>query len=245
MRFWLRLAAIGAGLILCLVCHYLWKAFERPSPWPRRFLAWVGRAAGMRIRVVGRPLASNVLFVANHVSWLDIMLVGGATGAAFVSRDDVGRWPVIGWLARINNTVFVARDNRRGVRDQADALRAALATGQPVALFPEGTTAGGHEVLPFRASLLTSLMPPLPNLRVQPVAIDYGAEVHAIAWVDDEPAGANARRVLSRKARTAVTLSFLAPVDPHSAPDRKALARMAREEIVAALDASAPGADPL
>lgn len=245
MRFWLRVSAIVIGLIFSLVCHYLWKAIKRPSPWPRRFLAWVRRAAGLRVRIVGQPLPSNVLFVANHVSWLDIMLIGGTTGATFVSRDDVRHWPVVGWLAQLNRTIFVARDSRRGVKDQAEALRAELATGHPVALFPEGTTAGGHEVLPFRASLLTSLVPPLPGLRVQPIAIDYGVHVHSIAWVGDEPAGTNARRVLSRRESTTVTLSFLAPVDPNDAPDRKVLARTAREEIVAALGASAPDGDPL
>jgi lyso-ornithine lipid O-acyltransferase len=199
----------------------------------------------MRVRIEGRPLPSHVLFLSNHVSWLDIMVVAGATGAAFVSRDDVARWPVIGWLARLNDTIFVDRSGRRAVKGQADALRTALASGRPVALFPEGTTEGGHEVLPFRASLLASLFPPLDRLRVQPVAIDYGAEVHDIAWVDDEAAGANARRVLSRRGTTEVRLSFLAPVDPHIHGDRKSLAAKTREEILEALTAFDSGTDPL
>lgn len=245
MRLTLRLLAMAAGLLFCLPFHYGSRLLGRPSPWPRRFLAWVGRVAGMRVHVVGEPLRRHVLFVSNHLSWLDIMLVAGATGAAFVSKDDVARWPVIGWLARLNNTIFVARTERRAVKGQADALRAALATGQPVALFPEGTTAGGHEVLPFRASLLASVMPPLPGLKIQPIAIDYGAAAHDIAWVGDEPAGANARRVLSRKGTTPVVLHFLEPVDPHDVPDRKALAEAARAEIVAALNASSGEPNPL
>jgi 1-acyl-sn-glycerol-3-phosphate acyltransferase len=180
-----------------------------------------------------------VLFVSNHLSWLDIMAVAGATGAAFVSKDEVGRWPVIGWLASLNNTIFVARTERRAVQGQADALRKALSTGRPVALFPEGTTAGGHQVLPFRASLLASVMPPLPGLNVQPIAIDYGAAAEEIAWIGNEPAKANARRIFSRKGTVPVTLHFLEPIDPHDVADRKALAEAARLEIIAALDASA------
>jgi lyso-ornithine lipid O-acyltransferase len=245
MRLALRVSAIAAGLLVCLPLHYAWKLIGRRSPWPRRFLFWVGRASGMRARIVGTPLRSHVLFVSNHSSWLDIMLIAGASGAAFVSKDDVARWPVIGWLASLNNTIFVARAERGAVRNQADALRSALASGQPVALFPEGTTEAGREVLPFRASLLASLFPPLPGIKVQPVAIDYGEAVADIAWVGKEGAAANAKRVLSRKGAAIVTLSFLAPVDPAEARDRKALAELSRREIVAALGFREQGRSPI
>ncbi|WP_324750946.1 lysophospholipid acyltransferase family protein [Sphingomonas sp. LY54] len=245
MRLTLRLVAIAGGLLVYVPLHYLWKLLGWRSPWPRHFLAWAARAAGMRVRTTGRPLPGNVLFVSNHLSWLDILIVAGATGAAFVSRDDIARWPVIGWLARLNNTIFVARSQRGAVRDQADALRDALASGQPVALFPEGTTEGGHEVLPFRASLFSSLLPPLPGVKVQPIAIDYGAAAREIAWVGQEPAAANAGRVLSRRGSTEVTLHFLEPVDPETVGDRKALAEMSRAEVVDALFPSAAARLPL
>jgi 1-acyl-sn-glycerol-3-phosphate acyltransferase len=235
MRLTLRIAAIVAGLLVCLPLHYLWRLLRLRSPWPRRFLGWVGRSGGMRVRLLGIPLKSHVLLVANHMSWLDIMLIAGASGAAFVSKDDVARWPVIGWLASLNNTVFIARAERNAVRGQADALRAALASGQPVALFPEGTTDGGVDVLPFRASLLASLFPPLPGVKVQPVALDYGPAGPEIAWVGEEPAAANARRVLSRRGTALVTIRFLEPLDPAAVGDRKALAAMSRAAIVEAL----------
>ncbi len=179
-----------------------------------------------------------MLFLANHLSWLDILVVAGASGTAFVAKAEVAETPVIGWLARLNNTVFVARSERSGVRGQADALRSALASGQPVALFPEGTTDGGPEILPFRASLLASLFPPLPGVLVQPVALDYGAAAHDLAWIGDESGLANVRKVLTRRGTVPVVLHFLAPVDPASG-DRKALASAARAEIVEALDPSA------
>jgi 1-acyl-sn-glycerol-3-phosphate acyltransferase len=235
MRLPLRLAAMAAGLIVCLPLHYGWKFAGARSPWSRRFLGWVGRSAGIRVKVLGRPLPSHVLFVANHLSWLDIVLVAGASGTAFVSKSEVARWPVIGWLARINKTVFVGRAERSAVRGQADALRSALAAGLPVALFPEGTTDGGPELLPFRASLLAALFPPLPGVRVQPVAIDYGPAAHDLAWVGAESAGANVRRILSRRGTTAVTVRFLQPIDPAQVGDRKGLAEAAREEIMEAL----------
>ena len=245
MRMTFRIAAIVIGLIACLPLHYLWKLTGRPSPWPRIFLGWTARCVGARVIVEGQPLRCDVLFLANHLSWLDILVVASASGASFVSKDEVKKWPMIGWLASLHNTIFVARSDRNGVKGQADQLRAALATGQPVALFPEGTTEGGHEIVPFRASLLSALFPPLPNLRAQPVALDYGAAAHDIAWVGKEPAVSNAKRVLSRKGSLPVIVRFLDPIDPHEADDRKTLAIRTREEIVAALDASEASRDRL
>jgi 1-acyl-sn-glycerol-3-phosphate acyltransferase len=201
----------------------------------------------MRVRVVGAPIERDVLFLANHLSWLDILVLAGASGTAFVAKAEVAGTPVVGWLANLNSTVYVARAERSAVRGQADALRTALASGQPVALFPEGTTDGGPDILPFRASLLAALFPPLPGVRVQPVALDYGAAAHDLAWIGDETGLANVRRVLARRGTTPVTVQFLAPVDPASG-DRKALARAARDEIVEALEAPGPsggGADRL
>ena len=243
MQVAFRVCCLFLALLACLPLHYLWKIARAPSPWPRLFLGRAARIAGMRSEIVGRPLRSHVLFVANHLSWLDILLLAGATGSAFVSKAEVARYPLIGWLARLNRTIFVARAERGAVRGQVDAVRSTLATGQPVALFPEGTTAGGDEVLPFRASLFASLYPPSPDIRVQPVAIDYGKAASDIAWVGDEPAKANALRILRRKGHVPVRLYFLEPVDPASIPDRKLLADAARSEIVAALAPSSTLAD--
>lgn len=235
---------MAAALLVCLPLHYLWRLLRRPSPWPRRFLGLVARSAGMRVRVVGSPLERDVLFLANHLSWLDILVLAGASGTAFVSKAEVAATPVVGWLATLNNTVFVARAERAAVRGQADALRTALASGQPVALFPEGTTNGGPDILPFRASLLAALFPPLPGVMVQPVALDYGAAAHDLAWIGDESGLANVRKVLARRGTTPVTVHFLAPVDPADG-DRKAMASAARAEIVEALSPSGAGADRL
>jgi 1-acyl-sn-glycerol-3-phosphate acyltransferase len=234
-----RVLAMAGALLLCLPLHYLWKLAGRPSPWPRRLLGWVARIAGMRVRAIGAPLERDVLFLANHLSWLDILVLAGASGTAFVSKAEVAEVPVVGWLAGLNNTVFIARSERSGVRGQAEALRRALASGQPVALFPEGTTDGGPDTLPFRASLLAALYPPLPGVKVQPVALDYGASTGDLAWVGDEPGLDNVRKVLSRRGTAEVIVHFLAPVDP-LAGDRKAIARAARDEIVEALGHPGP-----
>ncbi|MGE0178570.1 MAG: lysophospholipid acyltransferase family protein [Sphingomonas sp.] len=241
----LRLGAITLSLLFYLPLHYGWKLAGARSPWPRRFLAFAGRRCGLRVRVRGVPIAGGVLFAANHETWLDILALGGVTGTSFVAKDEIRRWPLVGWLAGLNATLYVVRTARQEVRGQADQIRDALGVGGRVALFPEGTVDGSRDVLPFRASLFASLYPPIPAVRVQPVAIDYGGATADIAWLDDESTGGNVRRILARPGTIVVTLDFLAPIDPAKAGDRKALAAASRAEIVAALDASAPLAHPL
>jgi len=242
-----RIAALVAVLLLCLVPHLIWKALRRPSPWPPRFLGLAAWAVGARVRVEGKRADSDIFILANHVSWIDILALGGASGAAFVSQDGVAKWPVIGWLAAQNNTLFVSRDRRASLSGQMDALRAAIGGHQPVALFPEGTTSDGTILLPFKPSLLAVLLPPPRSVLIQPVHIDYGPDVASIAWVGDEPAGANAMRLLGRKGPLPVTIRYLDPFDPAECADRKVIATLARERIAASIAAhqQRPSANPL
>ena len=233
-RLTFRMLRLAGWLLACLPGHLLVRARNRPSPWVRRFLRGAGRAFGARVTIVGMALERDVLFVANHLSWLDILVLGGASGAAFVSKDDVARWPVVGWLARQGGTIFISRQDRAMVRGQADALALALASGRPAALFPEGTTGKGAVLLPFRAALLAAAADAPGRLRVQPVAIDYGAAARDIAWRDNEGTGGNLRRVGGRACTLPVTLRFLDPIDP-AGMDRKAIAAVARAAIGQAL----------
>jgi 1-acyl-sn-glycerol-3-phosphate acyltransferase len=245
MRLILRVAALLAGLLFCVPLHYLWKLFRARPIWPQIFLAYGAACFGVRVTVLGEPLRDKALVVANHVSWLDTLLLGGAAPVNFVARADVAHWPLVGWAARLNDTIFVARDVRSSVRGQADTLRESLAEGRAVALFPEGTTEGGHGLLPFRASLFASLFPPLPGVRLQPVAIDYGASQGDVLWLGDEPFGTNAKRILSRRGTIQATLRFLAPIDPADAGNRKSLAARSQEVVAQALNAFAERGDPL
>ena len=93
------------------------------------------------------------MLISNHVSWLDILILGGSTGTAFVSKDNLGHG-VIHWLADQNATLYVSREDRRGSQDQAVAIAARAERDQPITFFPEGTTGPGDELLPFRSSLL-------------------------------------------------------------------------------------------
>lgn len=233
LRFGLRLLALLAALVAGLALHGTWRLFRARSPWPRRFLGWVSRIVGARVRVEGAPLRDRVVFVSNHLSWIDIPLLAGVTGTAFVSKAEVKRTPVVGFLADLNRTVYVAREDRLGVAGQIARLREALDEVPAVTLFPEGTTGDGRTLKPFKASLLAMLDPPPPGVRVQPVRIDYG-DAPELAWTGDEPGARHARRVLSRPGRFTATLRFLEPFDPAVIGNRKAIAAEARRRIEAA-----------
>lgn len=241
-RVILRLAALVGALLLALPLHLLWRLVRLPSPWPRLFLGALGRIIGARTRTIGTPLKRDVVFVANHLSWMDIPILAGRTGTAFVAKAELRQVPVVGWLCTLNRTLFVRREDRMAVADQINALRDALAETWAIAIFPEGTTGDGTALLPFKAALLAVLDPPPPGILVQPVRVDYGAATSELAWVGDEPGQAHALRVLRRRGTFTATLTFCDPFDPHDYPGRKATAAEARARIAAAGGGEAPRA---
>ena len=117
-----RLVLIFVTLGAILPLHGLWRLFGARSPWPTFFLKVAGRLAGAKVTVKGTPVKQNVLYIANHISWLDILVLAGETGSAFVAMADMIDWPVLGWLAELNNSVYVQRENRLDVGAQRDAI---------------------------------------------------------------------------------------------------------------------------
>ncbi len=235
LRFCGRSIWLGTALAVCLAPHGLYRLAGRPSPWPRRFLRIATRASGIKLSVVGEPLRHDVFFVANHLSWTDICILGGLTGTAFVAQDKIADWPVVGGLAKLNHTIFVSRTARLTVASQIDELRAALAERQPVTIFPEGTTTDGGALLPFKASLFQVLMPPPRALMVQPVLLAFDRAGRDLAWIGEEGAPDNARRTLARRGSYHCHVHFLEPFDPGDHPDRKTISAACRTRLEAAL----------
>jgi 1-acyl-sn-glycerol-3-phosphate acyltransferase len=220
-------------LLICLVPHLIARLFGA-SPIPPLFLAGTARICGARVRTVGQPLAPHSLLIANHVSWLDILVLAGATRTRFVSKAEVRDHWLLRWLADQNDTLYIERQDRRAVPAQAREVAEALAQPRPLALFPEGTTGDGVTLLPFRPALLAAVAPAPPGTHVRPVAIDYGAMRRTLGWIDGESGKANALKLLGRSGSFPVIVRLLAPLPPDE--DRKAMARDARAAIEAALD---------
>ncbi len=236
-RAYARIAGLVLLFLACLPPHLLAKSFGRRSPWPPRFLGAAARIAGARVRVEGAALEPHSLVLANHTSWLDILILGGATGTRFVSKAEIERIPLIGWLSDQNHTLYINRAERGDAHGQVRRIAGALDDGHPLAIFPEGTTGHGRALLPFRSTLLHAVAPPPPQASVRPVAIDYH-RVDDIAWFGGEAGLANVLRVLGLRGRREVTIRLLDPLPPTT--DRKALARDAATAIAAALSSVAP-----
>ena len=234
----MRAAFRAAGLVLlflaCLPLHLISRVATGRSAWPPRFLAASAWIVGARVRLIGEPIRPRTLLISNHVSWVDILALGGATGCAFVSKDELGH-PLVHWLADQNHTLYVRRSQRSATADQASAIAAALERDQPLALFPEGTTGPGDHLLPFRSALLAAVAPAPDGVDVRPVAIDYGPAAPDIGW-HGERGKANVLRVLGRKGTIPAVVRVLPPLERSG--DRKLLAHHAREKIAAALAAS-------
>lgn len=235
-RFILRTLLLAGLVLACAAPHGLWRLFRLSSPWPRWFMIATTRICGVRRRTVGVPLKREVFFVANHLSWLDIPVIASANGTAFIAKHELADAPIVGWLAKMNRTVFVSRADRMGVAEQINQLREALADVWAITIFPEGTTTDGLSLLPFKPSLLAVLDPPPPGILVQPIALDYGAAAQEIAWVGVEAGQDNAFRVLSRKGSFPVTVHFLEPFNPRDYPGRKAISAEARRRIAEAME---------
>lgn len=241
VRACMRALWISAALGLCLPPHLLWRLFKLASPWPRYFMRMAARACGARVKLIGTPLRHEVFYVANHLSWIDIPIIGGFTGTAFVSQDGIASWPIIGWLATLNRTIFVSREAKFAVADQVQLLRDAIAEKQAVTIFPEGTTTDGRSLLPFKPSLFATVVPPPKKLLIQPVLLDFDPVGPEIAWIGVETAPQNAWRVFTRKGSFEVRVHFLEPFDPGDHPDRKKITAEARRRLAVALSESLGG----
>ena len=227
---------LGLALLLfaCFLPHLISKVLLGHSPWPRRFLRAAARICGARIAVHGDPLEPHTLILANHISWLDILVLGSATGCAFVSKDSLGH-PLAHWLADQHHTIYVDRSARRKSGDQIAAIRQALGRCQPLAIFPEGTVGPGDQLLPFRSTLLAAVAPAPSETSVRPVAIDFGTAAADLSW-HGEDAIPNVLRILGRRGTFPVAVRLLDPLAPSA--NRKHLATLARDRISAALGAS-------
>ena len=235
IRFILRSLGILFLLIIFVPLHYAYRLFAYGSPFPMLFLRYTARVIGARVAVNGIPLRRDVFFISNHVSWVDILAMAGASGTAFVAKWELSQVPVIGWLCSLNRTVFVKRENRLGVAEQINALREALADNWSVTVFPEGTVTDGHSLLPFKSSMISVLEPPPPGVLVQPVVIDYGPNSEDIAWIGEESGLHNAMRIMARPGSFRVALHYLTPFSPETHRGRKAIAAQARQQIEAQL----------
>lgn len=232
-----RLVAMVTLLALCVPLYYLHRLIRAHNPWPRVFLGGLAWIIGVRVTQRGVKVRRGAFLLANHVSWIDIPVLAGATGTAFVGHDGLAAMPLLKTLCQMNDTVFIARHDRSTVADQIEAVRTALSETGALTIFPEGTTSDGTGLLPFKSSLLSAFEPLPVGIAVQPVLLDYGPEAAALAWVGDEHGLDNFLRILARRRPIRLTLTYLPPLSGAQLENRKTIALAAREAMLRTLGA--------
>jgi 1-acyl-sn-glycerol-3-phosphate acyltransferase len=201
----------------------------------RAWSAGLMRVFGFRLRRVGTPLSGAAMFVANHVSWIDIETLHSQRMMGFVAKREIQSWPVVGWLAQRGETIFHHRGSTESLGGVLHEMLSRLRDGRSVGVFPEGGTRGGREIGPFHARIFLAAVE--AGVPVQPVALRYGeggSAQHIVAFQPRESFFANFLRLLGEPARLA-EVHFLAPIAPGDAEGRRRIAELARSRIVAAM----------
>ena len=245
-------------LVLAIAALALWTLALAPFQWlflrispqaarvlPHLYHCGVARIMGMRIRVEGRmESARPLLVVANHISWADIVVLSAVAPVSFIAKSEMITWPLFGWLARAQRTVFVNRADRRRAAEQADHISRRLEAGDAMVLFPEGTTSDGTRVLPFNASLFAAAANVVRRghaeaVLVQPVAITYrrlqGVSLgrigmRRVGWPGAVPLMPHLPDTI-RESALDVIVSFAPAVRFDAATNRKAVSAAARDAI--------------
>jgi 1-acyl-sn-glycerol-3-phosphate acyltransferase len=178
-RFYGTVLLAVLALLVLLPFHLLAIRFSGRSTmrvaqlW-QRFVCFL---IGVRVTVTGKPAADRpLLLLSNHNSWLDIPILASVAPVSFVAKREVASWPVVGFLARTQRTVFVDRDRRNATGKQAGEIAGRLSKGDILVLFAEGTSSDGNKVLPFRSALVGAAQMAIAAgeaATVQPVAIAY------------------------------------------------------------------------
>ncbi|WP_263408918.1 lysophospholipid acyltransferase family protein [Terriglobus tenax] len=154
LRALVRLLVLAGMVVLAMLQAALQrdKSARGRAVWMHRWAGRVVRMAGVRLRVVGKPATSGLL-VSNHVGYVDVLVIGSIVPTVFVSKAEVMKWPVFGWLTRIAGTIFVNRESRMATASVAEQMHKRMEEGLMVLFFPEGTSSDGEQILPFRTSL--------------------------------------------------------------------------------------------
>ncbi len=238
---WLRLVLLGLHLAqgtATVALAYPWLPLSwrlaLKKRWSRRLLAILG----IRLETPAATLPAASLVVANHVSWLDIYLINAVQPCAFIAKAEVRQWPLIGWLCAHTDTVFLQRGSRSHAKVVNGQIAALFQDGQRVALFPEGTTTDGRQLLPFHAALL---QPAIDAGRpITPLALTYrtatGLPQTAPAYAGETTLWQSLLAILAARGDIRVSLHPAPALATDQGQHRRELAATARAAIAAGLD---------
>lgn len=256
LRAGLRVGALTPVIFGGLAVLLLVRLVERPvwglhRPWTPFITQAVCRATlriiGLRHTARGELMRQPGGVVANHSSWLDIFVLNAHDRVYFVSKAEVSRWPLIGWLARATGTVFIRRD-RRDARLQKRIFEDRLRTGHKLLFFPEGTSTDSITILPFKSTLFAAFFSDelRPVAWIQPVSVTYrapaGTDRRFYGWWGDMDFAGHFLAVLAAPRQGSVEVVHHAPLKVAAFTDRKALAAACEAAVRSvAANRAAPG----
>ena len=230
-----RVLALAFVLVLCIPRLWLYRlrgplTLERRALWGHATGKQMMAAMGIRTKVSGK-LPARGLLVSNHLSYLDILIIGSIVPCFFVAKSEISQWPFFGWMSKAGGTVYVERSGRTKVDGVMQQMAERLKLPIMLHLFPEGTSTDGSRILPFRSRLFTPAIE--GNAPVTAEAIRYiaddGAPEHDLCWFGDA-------EFLSHLLKTLGRLSFTAEVrfcKSRTYSDRRVAATTAQVEVEA------------
>jgi lyso-ornithine lipid O-acyltransferase len=236
-----RLGYVISGIAVTTLFFYPWLAASRRLRYrqgqrlvPKVYHRILRALLGIRISVQGIPSSLRpLLVVANHTSWLDIVVISSFLPVVFVAQHEVASWPIFGWLAQQQRSIFVNRNRRQQVHETIGRIADALASGEVVGIFPEGTSTDGTDVFPFRSALIGAVRETLlraehlPAIFIQPISVAYvGANRRLAVWAreDEIKFVPHLLQVISLQ-RIDVALTWGEPIPADISSDRKALTK--------------------
>jgi lyso-ornithine lipid O-acyltransferase len=225
---------LSCFVLLLLVRGVEWPIFGQARPVTPRITRFVCRAALHILRlplvVHGTPMTQPGAIVANHSSWLDVFVLNAVQTIYFVAKDDVSRWPLIGWLARVNGTVFITRKASESKKQQ-DIFESRLQNGHRLLFFPEGTSTDAIRVLPFKSTLFQAFFSPalVRTMHIQPVTVVFhapdGQDARHYGWWGDMDFASHLLKTLATPKHGRVELTFHPEVPVDAFDSRKTLAQ--------------------
>jgi lyso-ornithine lipid O-acyltransferase len=242
LRVW-RLAVFLAWTLALMPVQAAGLVLRRRwvAEFPRFYHRNVCRLLGLKVRQIGHPVSARpVLFVSNHLGYIDITVLGSLIPGSFVAKSEVAGWPLVGWLAKLQRSVFVDRQVRTTAQ-QRDAIAERLAAKDALILFPEGTSGDGNHVLPFKSSLFSVVFNKQTDepITVQPVSVAYtrldglpiGRRLRPFfAWYGDMTLGPHAWNVLGL-GTVEIEVEFHPPTTVGEWVSRKELSQFCYDRI--------------
>ena len=248
----IRLAAVALSMLTMILVLAPLQFASIAFGWrlqqviPHIFHTVLCAVIGIRIHEVGaRSKTAPLLILSNHASWLDILVIGARTPVVFVAKSEIAKWPLFGWLAKMQRTIFVERERRQTTGTTAREIGDRMVSGDAVVLFAEGTSSDGIRVLPFRSALVGSVHHALgesthhDKVMVQPMSLAYvgfgglpvGRALHQrVAWYGDVDLVPHLIGILTSGAID-VTVTWGDAVAYDVSADRKQIARHAENAV--------------